>query len=183
MARPKKDKKDKKIEAPEESLDAVLSPGYTLEVQQELTIVGPSESESEEAPETSNEIRNCLIGFNTVQNSNSFEPFIQMIIRFEDFGTRKLESKYSVENLMDSMSLGVKIDAYERVKQTQDRFSFHVDIQAVRDLSKELTQDFSKFYNELRANGIILKNDLNVQLVSLGIHNHRPIAAQVELIR
>lgn len=196
MARPKK---EKKIEVPEESLSAVLSPGYTLEVQQELTIVGPdapitSGEDNVENHEfftlpTSNSInldnpnlRRGLIGFNVVFDENTLSSKIQMIMRMEGTGTRKIQSTYRLEDLMDSLAFGVKIDAYERVKNAQGDFGFDLDLNAVKELSSKLTSDFNKFVYELHREGIILKNSITVQQVAIGIHSHDPIAALFEVI-
>jgi len=197
MARPKK---EKKVEVPEESLSKVLSPGYTLEIQQELTIVGPDEPVTAEADKVENHefftlptgstsinldnpnLRRGLIGFNVVFDDNTFSSKIQMIMRMEDSGTRKLQSSYRLEDLMDSLAFGVKVDAYERVKNSQDSFGFDLDLNAVKVLSSSLTKDFSKFTDELQRNGISIKMDLTVQQVAIGIHSHDPIAVLFEII-
>ena len=190
MARPKK---EKKIEVPEESLEAVLNPGYTLEPRQEMVIVGPSTEAGnvenhefftlpESPEEPAGNVRRGLIGFNVVQDLNTFSPYVQMIIRFEGIGTRKLEARYSLEDLMDSLALGVKIDAYEHIKKAQGGFGFDLNMQEIKDLGNKMPHDFSRFYDELRRNGMILKIDLTVQMVSLGIHTHDPYAALIEMI-
>lgn len=199
MARPKKEKKIEATVVPEESLSAVLSPGYTLEVQQELTVIGPdvhvtSEEDKVENHEfftlpTSNDpinlensnLRRGLIGFNVVFDETTFSSKIQMIIRMEGSGTRKLNSTYRLEDLMDSLAFGVKIDAYERVKNSQSDFGFDLDVNTIKVLSSKLTKDFSKFTDELQNNGIILKNAITVQQVAIGIHSHDPIAALFEI--
>lgn len=179
MARPKK---EKKIELPEESLDAVLSPKYTLEVTQEIL----SNTEAEVAKEVfplklEENLKTGLIGFNVVQDSESFSPYVQMILRIEEVGTRKLEAKYKLEDLMDSLAFKVKIDAYVQVKNAQGEFGFDLNIDEIKSLSTKLTRDFGKFYAELEKNGIYLKNELNVQQVSVGIHTHDPITALFEV--
>lgn len=196
MARPKK---EKKIEVPEESLSAVLSPGYTLEVQQELTVIGPDVHVTSEEDKVENHefftlpnsndsinlenpnLRRGLIGFNVVFDETTFSSKIQMIMRMEDSGTRKLNSTYRLEDLMDSLAFGVKIDAYERVKNSQSDFGFDLDVNTIKVLSSKLTKDFSKFTDELLNNGIILKNAISVQQVAIGIHSHDPIAALFEI--
>lgn len=191
MARPKK---DKKIEAPEESLEAVLNPGYTLETVQELTVIGPSTETGnienhefftlpESPEEPAGNVRRGLIGFNVVQDLNTFSPYVQMIIRFEGLGTRKLESKYVLENVMDALALGVKVDALEQIKKAEGNFGFDLNVQDIKTLGNKMPNDFSRFYDELRRNGMILKIDLTVQMVSLGIHTHDPIAALIEVIQ
>ncbi len=198
MARPKK---EKKIEVPEESLSEVLSPGYTLEVQQELTVIGPDVHVTSEADKVENHefftlpnsndsinlenpnLRRGLIGFNVVFDESSFSSKIQMIMRMEGIGTRKIQSTYRLEDLMDSLAFGVKIDAYERVKNSQGDFGFDIDINAVKVLSSKLIKDLTKFTDELQSNGIILKTPLTVQQVAIGIHDHNPIAALFEVVR
>lgn len=197
MARPKK---EKKVEIPEESLSNVLSPGYTLEVQQELTIVGPDEPVTAEADKVENHefftlpagstsinldnpnLRRGLIGFNVVFDDNTLSSKIQMIMRMEDSGTRKLNATYRLEDLMDSLAFGVKIDAYELIKNSQGDFGFDLDMNSIRVLSSKLTQDLSKFTEELQKNGIILKTPLTVQQVAIGIHSHDPITALFEVV-
>ena len=197
MARPKK---EKKVEVPEESLSKVLSPGYTLEIQQELTIVGPDEPVTAEADKVENHefftlptgdsinldnpnLRRGLIGFNVMFDENTLSSKVQMIMRMEGSGTRKIQSTYRLEDLMDSLAFGVKIDAYERVKNSQGDFGFDIDINAVKVLSSKLTKDLNKFTDELQSNGIILKTPLTVQHVAIGIHDQNPIAALFEVVR
>jgi len=126
-------------------------------------------------------LRRGLIGFNVVFDESSFSSKIQMIMRMEGIGTRKLNSTYRLEDLMDSLAFGVKIDAYERVKNSQSDFGFDLDVNAIKVLSSKLTKDFSKFTEELLNNGIILKNAISVQQVAIGIHSHDPIAALFEI--
>jgi len=196
MARPKK---EKKVEVPEESLSKVLSPGYTLEIQQELTIVGPDEPVTAEADKVESHefftlptgdsinldnpnLRKGLIGFNVVFDDNTLSSKVQMIMRMEGGNTRKVQATYRLEDLMDSLAFGVKIDAYERVKNSQGDFGFDIDINAVKVLSSKLTKDFSKFTDELQRNGISIKMDLTVQQVAIGIHSHDPLAVLFEII-
>lgn len=204
MARPKK---EKKVEVPEESLSKVLSPGYTLEIQQDITaeyvgddpellqIFQPVEEDKVENHEfftlptgdsinlDNPNLRRGLIGFNVMFDENTLSSKVQMIMRMEGSGTRKIQSTYRLEDLMDSLAFGVKIDAYERVKNTQGDFGFDIDINAVKVLSSKLTKDLNKFTDELQSNGIILKTPLTVQHVAIGIHDHNPIAALFEVVR
>ncbi len=199
MARPKK---EKKVEVPEESLSKVLSPGYTLEIQQELTIVGPDEPVTAEADKVEShefftlsdatkpiemvnrELQGNILFQNLQQVNNVFRRAVHMVIRFPGVCSRKSSTTYQLEDIMDSMALGLKVDAYEQIKGLQDEFAFDVDLNAVKALSSKLTRDFSRFYNEIETQyRIKLKHEITTKDVAKCLHDGEPIAVLFEVVR
>lgn len=171
MARPKK---DKKIEVPEESLEAVLNPGYTLETVQELTVIGPSE-----IPEV--DVRFGLIQF--VRILEGFDDCVYMMARIDSLGTRKTVSKYRTEDLQDAYALGCKVDTILNVKNRTDKYSLELDAQEIKADDIMRKRDFEKFHSELEAEGYRCRMNFTVENVMSSFHTNTPFAATFEVIK
>lgn len=168
MARPKK---TSKVEVKEESLSEVLSPSYTLEPVQDLTVIGP-----DPIPEI--EVKFGLIKF--VRSIKGFDDLVHCHVNING-AYRQSESSYHTEDIQDAYALGVKVDALIEYKKSADRYELEWDISKLRKINSQLTEDFSRFQNELRKQNLHcrMKFDINNVLISFHAQDQYPATFEV----
>jgi hypothetical protein len=180
MARPKK---EKKVEVPEESLSKVLSPGYTLEIQQDITAeyVGDDPELLQIYSPDEVEVKFGIIQF--IRRLEGFDDLVYMQVRIDKDGTRKTLATYHTEDIQDAYALGCKVDSYLQVKNATDKYAFGVDSSQLKKIDATLQKDFQKFHSELESYGYRCRINFAIKDVMVSMHTNSHIAVLFEVIK